>query len=80
MGHQIKVQGVTLSLMAIVKTVKMSGLPNPIYCTPKKYHLQIERCVEGIWREDPPLVPQLSVPVIVTEEMARAAYVDDCPK
>ena len=80
MGHQIKVQGVTQALEAIVKTAEMSGLPNLIYCAPQKYHLQIERCVEEMRRKDPLAVPQRAVPVIVTEEMARAAYVDDFPK
>ena len=79
-GHQIKVQGVTQALAAIRKTVEMAGLPNPIYCAPQKYHLQIEIYVEGMRRKDPPVVPQLSVPVIVPEEMTRASYADDCPK
>ena len=67
MGHQIKVQGVTQALEAIVKTAEMSGLPNLIYCAPQKYHLQIKRFVEGMRREDPSEVPQLVVPVIVPE-------------
>ena len=80
MVHQIKLQGVTQSLAAIGKTIKMSGLPNSIYFSPQKYHLQIERCVEGMRRKDTPEVPQLAVPSIVPEEMPRAAYADDCPK
>ena len=80
MGHQIKVQGVTQALADIGKTVEMDFLPNPIYCAPPKYHLQIERCVEGMRRKDPLAFPQLALPGIVPEEMARSDYADHFPK
>ena len=80
MGHRIKVQGVTQALVAIKKTVKMAGLPNPIYCAPPKYHLQIEKFVEGMQHADQPEVPQLVVSVILPEEMSITDYSDDCPK
>ena len=54
-GSQIRVQGVTDALLAISKTIELAGLKSPVYQSHNKYNLQIERCVEGWRRQDPPL-------------------------
>jgi hypothetical protein len=63
-GNQIKVQGVTEALAAISKTIEMAGQKKTVYRSPKTHNLQIERCIEGWRRQDPPAVPQLALPVI----------------
>ena len=64
-GDTIKVAGVTDALAAISKTVELAGQPSPLYRADKKYHLYLERIIEGFRRSDPPPVPQLAVPVTV---------------
>ena len=76
-GRQITVQGVTDALAAISKTIELAGLKSPVYRYFNKYNLQIERCVEGMRREDPPAVPQLALPVAVPTHMAVAAQNSD---
>ena len=45
-----------------------------MYRAPNTYNLQIQRCIEGYKREDPPAVPQLALPVTVPLKMADIAY------
>jgi hypothetical protein len=45
-----------------------------VYRAPNTYNLQIQRCLEGFRREDPPAVPQLALPVSVPLYMANNAY------
>ena len=49
-------------------------MTSPLYRAPKCYTLPIERCIEGMRREDPPAIPQLAVQVTVPNEMARTGY------
>jgi hypothetical protein len=73
-GNQIRVQGVADALSAISKTIELAGYQSPVYRAPNTYNLQIQRCLEGFRREDPPAVPQLALPVTVPLHMAETAY------
>jgi hypothetical protein len=73
-GSQIRFQGVTDALSAISKTIELAGYKSPVYRAPNVYNLQIQRCIEGYKREDPPAVPQLALPVSVPTHMATVAY------
>ena len=82
-GCQICVQGVSGALLAISKTLELAGLNSPVCRAYNKYILPIERCIKGWWREDPPLVPQLALPVATVDRLASQAYdtstKDYCP-
>ena len=69
-GRQLKVGSVSDALAAISKTIELAGQPSPLYRSDQKYHLFLERVVEGYRRSDPPAIPQLAVPVSV----ATTAY------
>ena len=78
-GNKIRVQGVTDALSAISKTIELAGYKSPVYRSPNTYNLQIQRCIEGFRREDPPAVPQLALPVTVPLHMAEQAYATGTP-
>lgn len=71
-GRQIKVQGVADALSAISKTIELAGLPSPVYRHHQVYTLAIQRCIEGMRRQDPPAVPQIAVPITVPNFLCTA--------
>ena len=68
----VKVQGITDALASIYNTTKQDGKPIPLYREEGKYQLIIKRMVEGYQRDDPPYVPQLSVPITVPQHCFKA--------
>ena len=68
--NQIKGSRVSDALAAISKNIYLAGKPNQLYRSENKYQLHLERVVEGFRRVDPPMIPQLEVPVSVS----RTAY------
>ena len=64
-GNQIKVSGVSNALAAISKTIELAGKSSQLYRSENKYQLHLEHVVECFWREDPPTIPELAVPVTV---------------
>jgi len=79
-GRQVKVQSVTDALSAISKTIELAGLTSPVYRAHNVYTLPIQRCIEGMRREDPPAVPQLAIPVEIPTYLAVEAASTDDPK
>ncbi len=83
-GCQVKVQSVTAdALSAIRKTIELvAGLQNPVYQAHHNvYTLPIQRCIEGMRREDPPAIPQLAmIPVEIPTYLAVGAASTDDPK
>jgi hypothetical protein len=73
-GHQIKVPSVAEALSAISKTIQLARKRSPVYREDEKYILPVEKCLEGMRRDDPPAIPQLAVPVTVPIECHRQAY------
>ena len=63
----VKVQGITEALAPISNTTKQAVKNIPLYREEGKYQLIIQRMVEGYQRDDPPYVPQLSVPITVPQ-------------
>ena len=76
-GHRVTVQSVSQALAAISKTCQLARKRSPVYEEAGKYVLQVERCIEGFRREDPPATPQLAVPVAVPEQTARRGQASD---
>ena len=65
-GHQVTVSTVQDGLSAITKTFELAGQLSPIYQPgTTKYVTNIQRQIEGYRRDDPPVTPQLAVPVAV---------------
>ena len=79
-GRQVKVQTVTEALSAISKTLELAGLQSPVYRAHGVYTLAIQRCIEGMRRQDPPSVPQLAVPIDVPNYMAKEAEATQDPR
>eukprot|EP00957_Ditylum_brightwellii_P080014 6085061-Ditylum_brightwellii.AAC.1 len=50
------------------KTIQLAQKQSPVYREDEKYILSVERCIEGMRREDPPSIPQLAVPIEVPIE------------
>jgi hypothetical protein len=50
----------------------LAGQSSPIYRFEKVYHLNIQRMVEGMRRDDPPAIPQLAVPIGVANAVFEA--------
>ena len=78
--NKVKVQSVSNALSAISNTIKLAGLKSPLYRDVNYYNLSIERCLEGMRKEDPPAIPQLAVPITVPTELAKLAYTTDDAK
>ena len=78
LGNQVTVQSVNNAIAAINKTIELAGLPSPLYRSHNKYNLQIERCLEGMRREDPPAIPQLALPITVPNYLHDEAYSEQC--
>jgi hypothetical protein len=65
-GNQVTVSTVQNGLSAITKTLKLAGKSSPLYKEgTDKYKTTIQRLIEGYQRQDPPVVPQIAVPVAV---------------
>ena len=64
-GSQVRVPSVSEALAAISKTIELAGQPSPVYRFEETYILPVQRCIEGMRREDPPSTPQLALPVAV---------------
>eukprot|EP00957_Ditylum_brightwellii_P000472 36281-Ditylum_brightwellii.AAC.1 len=62
------------ALAAISKTIQLAHKQSPVYREDEKYILPVEKCLEGMRREDPPSIPQLVVPVEVPIQCFRSAY------
>ena len=77
---QVKVQTVTDALSAISKTIELAGLQSPVYRAHNVYTLPIQRCIEGMRRQDPPAVPQLALPIEVPTFLAKEAAATGDPK
>eukprot|EP00957_Ditylum_brightwellii_P032119 2435740-Ditylum_brightwellii.AAC.1 len=73
-GNQVKVPSVAEALTAISKTIQLAFKQSLVYRDDKKYILPVEKCLEGMRREDPPSIPQLAVPVEVPIKCFRSAY------
>eukprot|EP00957_Ditylum_brightwellii_P018716 1406398-Ditylum_brightwellii.AAC.1 len=73
-GNQVKVPSVVEALAAISKTIQLARKQSPVYREDKKYILLVEKCLEGMRREDPPSIPQLAMPVDVPIECFCRAY------
>ena len=72
-GNQVATGEVRTALAAITKTIELVGERSPLYRADNKYNLQIERCVEGMRRQDPPATPQLALPVKVVSALHQRA-------
>ena len=70
--QRIRVGGVSEALTAVSKTIDLDGQPSALYRGDNKYHLFLERELEGLRRADPLSVPQLAVPVT----FPHAAFTD----
>ena len=73
-GSQVRVQTVAEALAAISKTIELAGQPSPVYRFEETYILPVQRCIEGMRREDPPSTPQLALPVAVPIQSFKRAY------
>eukprot|EP00957_Ditylum_brightwellii_P048492 3679503-Ditylum_brightwellii.AAC.1 len=62
------------ALLAISKTIQLAQKHNPVYREDQKYILPVEKCIDGMQRQDPPSIPQLAVPVSVPIECHMMAY------
>ena len=66
--RQVGVQTVTDALGAIATTFKLAGKAPPTNIEAGRYILPLQRQIEAYRRDDPPLTPQLALPVKVAEE------------
>ena len=73
-GKQVSTGEVRTALAAISKTIELVGERSPIYRADNKFNLQIQRCLEGMKRQDPPATPQLALPVTVIQTLHSDAY------
>ena len=73
-GTQVKVPTVQEALAAISKTAELAGKPSPVYKYEENYILPVQRCIEGMRRNDPPSIPQLAVPISVPLQCYKYAY------
>ena len=78
-GKQVSAGEVRSAIAAISKTIELVGERSPLYQADNKYVLQLERCVEGMKRDDPPATPQLAVPVTVIKGLHRRAQAQNEP-
>ena len=79
-GKQVSAGEVRSALAAISKTIELAGQQSPLYRGNQKYTLPIERCIEGMKRQDPPATLQLALPVTVTAALHETAYPTSSPK
>jgi len=79
-GDQVKVQAVTDVIAAISKTCELVGQCSPVYKSEGTYILPVQRLVESFRRQDPPVIPQIAVPVEVPETARRLAYLTSNPR
>lgn len=79
-GKQVTAKEVRTALAAVSKTIELAGQHSPLYRADNKYTLQLERCVEGMKRDDPPATPQLALPVTVVEALHQRATAAQCPQ
>ena len=77
-GAQVKVGQVSKALAVISKTIELAGATSPLYVEKGVFKTPIARMLEGFRREDPPVVPQLAVPVEVPHAAYKAAYTTSC--
>ena len=68
----IKVQGVTDALASISNTIQLAGKTSPLYREEVKYQIIIQRMVEVYLCADPPSVPQLAVPITVSQHCFKS--------
>ena len=78
-GHRVKDGSVTDALSAISNTIKLAGKPSQFYCSDGKYQLFSEMVVKGFWRNNPPTVLQLAVPVMVPQVVCCAGLATTTP-
>ena len=68
-GDQVKVSSVTEALAAISTSLELGSKQTPLYRAHNVYNLPIQRCVEGMRRDDPLPIPQLAVPIAVVKKV-----------
>ena len=80
-GAQVKVSSVQDGLSAITKTLELAAQQSPIHKSgTDKYTTTFARLIEGWRREDPPVVPQLAVPVAVPNYLFKVGCISNNPK
>ena len=75
-GDQFRVKTVTQALAAISKTCQLVGRPSPIYEAGGEYIFTIKHLIEGFWSQELSCIPQMAVPVDVTEVDLHMAYLN----
>lgn len=80
-ARPIKVSSVQDGLSAVTKTLELAAQCSPIHrFGTDKYTTTFARLIEGWRREDPPVVPQLAVPVSVPNYLYTLGHASKNPK
>ena len=79
-GNTVKAASVQEALSAISKTIELAGKSSPLYKAEKAFKVPVARLLEGYKRQDPPPVPQLALPVKVSDYGQKQAYKSNCNK
>ena len=75
-GNQVRVGSVSTALSAIGTTFELDCKPNPTYQPGQGQTLwrRLRDLLKGYKRADPPTLPQLAVPVTLTEHLLKLAF------
>jgi len=78
-GHQVKAGSVQDTISAIGKTFELAGFANPLYQpSTVKYQLCIACQMEAFHHDDPPMQPQLAVPVGIPNWIFTTSQASTC--
>ena len=77
-GYQVQVPTITEPLLAIVNTLQLAGKQSPIHKTEGIYKILVAWLMEGYHPKDPPIIPQLAIPINVPREMQKYRKAQGC--
>jgi hypothetical protein len=77
--RRVQVQSVQQVLVAAIsKTIELAGQPSPIYKAEETYKVPVVQMVEGMQRENPLSIPQITIPISIPTEVLNQAQKQEC--